>query len=150
MKRLTGTFDRAVAAAASLTGKRFGLLVASSVVATSGIVASALSNPVDNGPLAALVGRGFAAESAPVPSELAPSGAAEGLAASTGGPAPGPIPPGAPLPEPLPSGPAPEAPAPEPKPKASPPPATPEAGRIKHVFVISLTSPGYEASFGAA
>jgi hypothetical protein len=27
---------------------------------------------------------------------------------------------------------------------------TPEAGRIKHVFVISLASPGYEASFGTA
>ncbi len=52
MRGPVSIFHRAVAAAASLTGKRFGLLVASSLVATSAIVASALSNPTGNGPLA--------------------------------------------------------------------------------------------------
>ncbi|HEY4780010.1 MAG TPA: alkaline phosphatase family protein, partial [Solirubrobacterales bacterium] len=47
--------------------------------------------------------------------------------------------------------PAPE-PAPEPEPEPTPTAPTvpaPEAGRIKHVFVISLASSGYEAAFGA-
>ena len=44
MKTLTRPFERAMAAAATLTGKRFGLLVASSVVATSAIVAAAATN----------------------------------------------------------------------------------------------------------
>jgi hypothetical protein len=37
-------FRAAIAAAATLTGKRFGLLVASSVVATWAIVAAAATN----------------------------------------------------------------------------------------------------------
>jgi len=49
----------------------------------------------------------------------------------------------------VPSASAPEPPATEPQPKAPDVPAAPEVGRIGHVFVISLTSPGYEASFGA-
>jgi hypothetical protein len=47
--------------------------------------------------------------------------------------------------------PEPAAPPPESASSSEPPapaPALPEAGRIKHVFVISLTSPGYEATFG--
>jgi hypothetical protein len=49
------------------------------------------------------------------------------------------------------------APAPEASPTSEPEPAptspeasTPEAGRIKHVFVVSLASSGYDAAFGAA
>ena len=41
MSSLMRPIHRAIAAAATLTGKRFGLLVASSLVATSAIVASA-------------------------------------------------------------------------------------------------------------
>jgi hypothetical protein len=55
-----------------------------------------------------------------------------------------------PAPEVAPEEVAPE-PEPEPEEEAAPPPeeeAKPEAGRIKHVFVISLASPGYEAAFG--
>ena len=42
--------SRAVAAAATLTGRRFGMLVASSLVATSAIVASAITKPERRAP----------------------------------------------------------------------------------------------------
>lgn len=140
--------QRAVAAAATLTGKRFGLLVASSVVATAAIVASAITGPSGGGALAALLGRSLAVG---VP------------AASTSPPAPSPGP-ATPSPAPKASSPAPEpsyavpaapAPAPEPAPEATAPPAQKpaepivEAGPVKHVFVISLSSPGFEQAFGA-
>jgi hypothetical protein len=146
VKGLRGTFNRAVAAAATLTGKRFGLLVASSVVATSAIVASAMTGTGDSGALAALLGRNLAAApvaSAP-PLESSPS-------AGGGGGAPAPVEASsAPSSVPL-ASPEPAAPPPESARNSEPPPPTPalpEAGRIKHVFVISLTSPGYEAAFG--
>ncbi|HMJ73483.1 MAG TPA: alkaline phosphatase family protein [Solirubrobacterales bacterium] len=150
MTGLRGHLDRAQAAAATLTGKRFGLLVASSVVATSAIVAGAMTGTGNSGALAALLGHGLANRSAPVagsaPVESSPP------VGSGGGSAPAPaeagsaVPSSAPLAAPAPASPPPEsAPSSEPLPAAS---AAPEAGRIKHVFVISLTSPGYEAAFG--
>ena len=149
MKRLRASFDSAVAAAATLTGKRFGLLVASSVVATSAIVASAMTGTGDSGALAALLGRSLAAGSAPVaggppvePPVPAVSGAGSAPQAevSSAGSS-------APLASPAPAAPpsGKSASSSEPPPAA---PTLPEAGRIKHVFVISLTSPGYEATFG--
>src|SRR5262249_1948551 len=59
---------------------------------------------------------------------------------------------------PSPSAPTPAAAAPEAAPTGEaepPPPKTPEtplpeAGRIKHVFVVSLASPGYDAAFGSS
>lgn len=152
MKLLRRWRTDAVAAAASLTGKRFGLLVASSLVATSAIVASALSNPTGNGPLAALLGRTLAADpAAPVsspPSRVSAGDSAPPVGENASSPAPIAIPASTP-PQAAPSSgvpePTPQEPASEP-----PPPALPEAGRIKHVFVISLTSPGYVAAFGTA
>ncbi|MCW2987514.1 MAG: phosphoesterase [Solirubrobacterales bacterium] len=152
MKTLAGPFQRAMAAAATLTGKRFGLLVASSLVATSAIVAAAMTSSNGSGPLAALLGRSLAANTTPALTEPAPQlEPAPGPAAS---PEPAPQPaasPSLPLssPEPAP-GPEP-APAPEPEPTPTTPEApAPEAGRIKHVFVVSLASSGYDAAFGAA
>jgi hypothetical protein len=157
MNALAAPFRRAMAAAASLTGRRFGLLVASSVVATSAIVASAMTHPSGPvGPLAALLGRSMASESTPVASTPSPgpyqptarsSGPSRspggGSTASTGGPP-------APVPNLSPEAGGPESPE-EPSENSTPPaPAPPEAGRVKHVFVISLASPGYEASFGSA
>ena len=150
----------AIAAAASLTGKRFGLLVASSLVATSAIVAAGMtSGGKDLGPLAALVGRSLAAQrvaaEAPAP-EPEPEPVSEPEAEPE--PAPEPVastPEAAPVevaPEVVPEEPAPE-PEPEPEPEEEAPPPKenkPEAGQIKHVFVISLASPGYEAAFGPA
>jgi phosphatidylinositol-3-phosphatase len=145
--------QRATAAAASLTGKRFGLLVASSLVATSAIVAAAMTSSSDSGPLAALLGRSLAADSTPVASappatpETAPGAASESAqpapepASSSAVPLPAPAP--APAPEAVPAG------EPEAAPVAPEAPA-PEAGQIKHVFVISLASSGYDAAFGSA
>lgn len=150
---LNKRFQAAIAAAASLTGKRFGLLVASSLVATSAIVAAAATNSSDSGPLAALLGRSLAAERTPV--AAAPALTPEPVLGSGPGPAsaPSPAPAPAPLPAPAPS-PAPE-PAPEPQPEPEPTPTTPtapapEAGQVKHVFLISLASSGYDAAFGSA
>jgi phosphatidylinositol-3-phosphatase len=156
---IVSRLQAAIAGAASLTGKRFGLLVASSLVATSAIVAAGMtSGGRDLGPLAALVGRSLAAqrvaaeapasepepEAAPV-AEAEPEATPEPVASA---PEPAVVPEAAaPAPEEV----APE-PEPEPEEEAAPPPEEPkpEAGRIKHVFVISLASPGYEAAFGPA
>jgi hypothetical protein len=149
MRALRGHFARALAAAATLTGKRFGLLVASSVVATSAIVASAMTGTGDSGALAALLGRNLAAGSAPAvsapPAESSASAADAGSApvpAEASSAAPSSVPLASPEPAPRPPE---SAPSSEPPPLA---PTLPEAGRIKHVFVISLTSPSYDATFG--
>jgi phosphatidylinositol-3-phosphatase len=135
----------AIDAASSLTGKRFGLLVASSVVATSAIVASAMTGAGSSGALAALLGRSLASDNTPVvaapaadrssvagpPAPQSNSGSGGGGAAASPAPAPAP-------------------PTSEPKePEEPPPPPPAEAGPVKHVFVISLASPGYEQSLGA-
>jgi hypothetical protein len=151
VKPLAGLYQRALTAMASLTGKRFNLLVAASLVATTGVIAAAMTSSSDSGPLAALLGRSLAANTTPVASAPAPRPEPSSPAA---GPSPSPIsasPSSAPLAEPAPE----PAPEPEPEPEEpEPTPTTPEApateaGPIKHVFVISVASSGYEASFGA-
>jgi phosphatidylinositol-3-phosphatase len=144
-------YQRAVEAAASLSGKRFNLLVATSLVATAAIVAAAMTSTSDSGPLAALLGRSLAAKKTPVASAPAPSPEpSSGFGSSPPSPAPEPASSSAaPLPSPEP------APAPEPAPDPGPAPTTPaapapEAGQIKHVFVVSLASSGYDAAFGTA
>lgn len=140
--------QRAVGAAATLTGKRFGLLIASSVVATATIVASAMTGAGGSGALAALLGRSLASDNAPAASAPPPSPSGGDSSAAAGGNSP------APAAEPAYSPASAPAPASEPvsEPSAKKPaPTQPEseAGRVKHVFVISLTSPGYEQSLGA-
>ena len=137
----------------SLSGKSFALLVASSLVATTAIVAAAVTSASDLGALAGLLGRSLAANTRRPRAEPA---ASPGTGARTGRRG---------LPEPA-SGaeaspsaslPAPEPSEPEPNPRKNrkknrPRPAEPpaaEAGQIQHVFVISLASPGYDAAFGA-
>ncbi|MBS1894419.1 MAG: hypothetical protein JST59_24220, partial [Actinobacteria bacterium] len=164
---LRARLGAAIAAAATLTGKRFGLLVASSVVATSAIVAAAATNQPEASPLAAVLGHSLAAERTPVPTPTPLEPAAEpepeeeapaAPVAHESSPEPEPFVPEEPAPEPVvvPEEPAPE-PAPEPtaeeepaeEPEAPAPPPKPEAGRIKHVFVVSLASSGYAAAFGS-
>jgi hypothetical protein len=157
-KYVSAQFQKATAAAASLTGKRFGLLVASSLVATSAIVAAAMTSPSGVSPLAALVGKSLAADE--TPTEAAPTASPSPAAGSTGSPAGsasgaappvgGPLASPAPLSSPEASGPTevPEDATKTTTPTASTEPA-PEAGLIKHVFVVSLVSPGYEAAFGS-
>ncbi len=141
---------RAVAAAATLTGKRFGLLVASSVVATSAIVASAMTGTGGSGALAALIGQSLASDNTPVASAPPAAPEAEESASAASPESASPPPEASSAPEPAPQ-PAPE-PAPQPAPKQpaeAPAEAEPETGPVKHVFVISLASPGYEQSLGA-
>ena len=152
MKALVRPFQRAMAAAATLTGKRFGLLVASSLVATSAIVAAAATSSNGSGPLAALLGRSLAADHTPAVVESAPT---PEPAASSAGDDVQPAPqaesssgPSQPAPEPLSMPEATRASEPEEPTPAAPEEPKPEAGRIKHVFVISLASSGYEAAFG--
>jgi hypothetical protein len=143
--------QKATAAAASLTGKRFSLLVASSLVATSGIVAVGMSGTGGLSPMEAAAARALMEEEAAVVAAAptvtpeagfeppsSPEAASSAEAASSGPlPAPAPAPETAPAPEPE----APLEPAPEPE--------APQAGPVKHVFLVSLASPGYEAAFGS-
>jgi outer membrane biosynthesis protein TonB len=151
----------AIAAAATLTGKRFGFLVASSVVATSAIVAAAATNQPEASPLASILGHSLAADRTPV-AAIEPAPEVEEEPAEAVGnestPAPEPVITSEPEIEPTfvpETTPPVEEPEPTPEeaptePEAEPPPAKPEAGQIKHVFVISLVSSGYEATFGTA
>jgi phosphatidylinositol-3-phosphatase len=147
--------QKLIAAAATVTGKKFGVLVATSLIATSGIVASALTGSGGVGPLtAAAMADLFDGQPAAVTTAQAPETAPEESFAPQASPEPAPSPESAasePLPEAAPEAAPetlprsePEAPAPTPEPEA------PEAGPVKHIFLISLASPGYEAAFGAS
>ena len=159
MKALKRAGAQAVEAAESLTGRRFGLLVASSLVATTAIVATGLNSASGgSGPLAALLGQSLASDSAPVapatsgqgdPSPVSPGSTGTG-AGVTASPAPAPIVSASPSPSPTPT----ESKSPGETTDSSETPSAPEpagpVGPIKHVVVISLATPGYEQSFGAA
>jgi hypothetical protein len=148
---LAGATQKAAAAAASLTGKRFSMLVASSLVATTGVVAVGLSGGSGISPMEAAAARALLAEEsavvastpAPVPAETGSTSSPE-AASSAGAASSGPLPSPAPAAEPLP--------APEPETPEAPPtePEVPEPGPVQHVFLISVASPGYEAAFGPA
>jgi hypothetical protein len=148
-----------------LTGKRFGLFVASSLVATSAIVAAAATNQPEASPLASLLGHSLAADRTPVPtptplepvSEAEPEKAPAAPVSHESTPAPEAIVPAETTPEPIviPEETAPEV-APEPtsektpaeEAEEAPAQSKPEAGRIKHVFLVSLVGSGYQAAFG--
>ena len=104
-----------------------------------------------SGPLAALIGQSLASDNTPVasapPAHPKPKKAPRPPARESASPASrkrsyGPEPAPETAPEPAP------APAPK-KPAEAPAEAEPETGPVKHVFVISLASPGYEQSLGA-
>ena len=152
MKLVREPLQRAIAAAATLNGKTLALLIASSLVATSGIVVSAMSGSSGLNPLAAAAAQQLLEEH-PAAVAAAPESAPEATPAPSSSPQEAaPSPEAAPLPS---SGsvPSPEtAPTPEPETPTRPPtePELPEAGPIKHVFLISLASTGYDAAFGAS
>jgi Phosphoesterase family len=149
VKGLAATAQKAIAATGTLTGRKFALLVASSLVATTGIVAAALNGSGGLGPLAEAAARQLLARSPRV---------------LTSTPTPTPAPPPSSSPKPAPSagaassGHSPAAASPAPQASSTPEPEEPvpvvhedegpEAGPIKHVFVVSLASHGYEAAFG--
>jgi outer membrane biosynthesis protein TonB len=151
----------AMAAAATLTGKRFGLLVASSVVATSAIVAAGATSQPEASPLASILGHSLAADRTPAPAPVEPEPeeveeetASEPVISSPQSTA---LPEETVIPEEtfIPEETAPEIvpettpeEAPEEEAELPPAPSTPEAGRIKHVFVVSMQSSGYQMAFG--
>jgi hypothetical protein len=152
---LSSAVLKAAAAAETLTGKKFAVLVASSLVATSGIVAvgangSGGPNAMETAALQALMEQENAAlAAAPAEPEEsfipAPASEAAGPVAGEGGTCAGcsaPPPPAPPADEALPAEEkTPVVPTEEPE---------AEPGPIQHVFLISLASPGYEAAFGSS
>jgi phosphatidylinositol-3-phosphatase len=151
VKLIQGPLEKAIAAAATLNGKSLALLIASSLVATTGIVAAGASSSGGLSPMMAAATKALLEEesaqvaSAPAPAapepESTPTSSPEGASGGAAAPS-GPLP----APAPVPAPPAEEEPAPE---APSAPEPEPEAGPIQHVFLVSLASPGYEASFGA-
>lgn len=153
MSFLSSAVLKAAAAAETLTGKRFAVLVASSLVATSGIVAvgansSSGMSSMEAAALQALAEQestlAAAPAEAPEPFTPAPASGAAGPVAGEGGTCAGCSVPPSPAP-----------PAEEASPKEEKTPVVPteeeeaEPGPIQHVFLISLASPGYEAAFGS-
>ena len=157
MKFLSTALLKAAAAAETLTGKKFAVLVASSLVATSGIVAvgangSGGPSAMEAAALRALIEQEEAAIAVAPPAEEpaepftpAPASGAAGPVAGEEGTCAGcsvPPPPAPPAEE--------AAPAEEKKPVVpAPEEEEAEPGPIQHVFLISLASPGYEAAFGS-
>ncbi|HET9677788.1 MAG TPA: alkaline phosphatase family protein [Solirubrobacterales bacterium] len=157
MKLIRGPLQKAIAAAATLNGKSLALLIASSLVATSGIVATSLTGTNGLSAMAQAAAQelleerpaALAAAPAPTPAPEAtpePTQAARPAGPVTAGDPPPPATAQEEVPPTVPpaGGPEPEEPA---APAAEP--EAPEAGPVKHVFLISLASPGYEAAFGA-
>jgi hypothetical protein len=142
-----------IAAAAAITGKKFGVLVASSLIATTGIVSATLNSSKGVDPLAAAAVAALMEQQPAAVTAAAPAAPPEEAIPSPAAPEPEPsaeAAPSEPLPESAPSA-APESvPSSAPETPAPPPPSEPElpeAGPIKHVFLISLASPGYGAAF---
>jgi phosphatidylinositol-3-phosphatase len=153
MKALLSAYTgKLIAAAATITGNKFGFLVASSLIATTGIVSATLNSSKGVDPLAAAAVAALMEQQPALAAAPAPAATPEEAIPS---PAPEPVPsveaaPAESLPESVPSA-APESvPSSAPETPATPPPSEPElpeAGPVKHVFLISLASPGYDAAF---
>jgi phosphatidylinositol-3-phosphatase len=124
--------------AGSITGTRFRLVIASSSTATALIIGSTLASGGDSG-LASQLAQALASLGGPSSSTPAATTPATPEAApSKGG---GVVTPVTPVAVSTPSAATPTTKTPKTK--------TPKAGRVKHVFVISLSSPGYDNAFGA-
>ncbi len=148
---MSGVAHRVFLAAAGMTGKRFGILVASSLIATSTIISAALTAG-GYGPLAGLLGtasgqttqasdaQASSSPSPPPPPKSAPTKAPPHAAAAPQQ--------GTPAPVSAPTAPPPTTPPPPHKKSPTPAPPSAKLGRIKHVFVITLSSPGYDQTFG--
>jgi hypothetical protein len=144
--------QRAIDAAATLNGKSLALLIASSLVATSGIVVSAMSGSGSLNPLAAAAAQQLLEEQPAAIASVPPAAPEAPPTTTSSSPQQA-----APSPKAVPSpssGSVPYSPETEPAPEPETPtrspaePELPKAGPIKHVFLISLASPGYDAAFG--
>ncbi|MDX6662888.1 MAG: hypothetical protein QOG09_990 [Solirubrobacterales bacterium] len=140
-------------ASGRLSGGRFVALVASSTLATTAVIGAALGGAGDSALLAALANLGVAG--APTQASPAAAGQAPPTAADAALQAAAPAAPVAPRPAvparsntpaavlDRPHGPSSDAGS-----GPSQPPAWPYAGRVKHVFVVTLHSSGYDSAFG--
>jgi hypothetical protein len=136
-----GLYARAVAFLASIKGTRFRLLMASSGISTALIIVTASAGGHSNefaDALKALAGRPapVATPVAATPSAPLPSGGGGRVSAAS-----------ASSPSAVPASITPSDNGDDTK---TPTTTKPKQGRVKHVWVISLASPGYDASFGAA
>jgi hypothetical protein len=125
--------------AGSITGTRFRLVIASSSIATALIIGSSLASGGDSG-LASQLARALASLGGPstsTPAATAPAPTPPATPSKGGGS----VTPVSSVPVSTPS--APTTPT-----TKTPTTKTPQAGRVKHVFVISLSSPGYDNAFG--
>jgi hypothetical protein len=128
--------------AGSVTNSRFRMIVASSSTATALIIGSTLASGGPSG-LASQLRQALAALGGPAvstPASAVPPSTPSTPVNHGGGGSAGPTI-TAPTIAPPPSTPA--------KSPAAPTTPTPQAGRVKHVFVIALDSPGFDAAFGA-
>jgi hypothetical protein len=149
------SLTRLLATAARLSDGRFTVLAACSIIATSAVVGTAYGSSIDPG-LANALARLFADAGSPGASDTA----ASGQTPLPSIPAPPPSSPAAPRPAPAPANTVTTASQPPPAsttppqtqttPPPAPPPTTPPLPTtpVKHVFLISLASPGYDAAFG--
>src|SRR4051794_23809434 len=127
--------------AGSITGTRFRLVIASSSTATALIIGSTLASGGDSGLAAqlqqALAALGGGSSSTPAATTTAPPPSTASASKGSGGVttvASGPV----------------SSPSTTTTPTTKTPKTkTPKAGRVKHVFVISLNSSGFENAFGA-
>jgi hypothetical protein len=125
--------------AGSVTATRFRLIVASSGTATALIIGSTLASGGDSG-LASQLRSALAALGGSSPSTPAAAAPAAAAAAPTPAKKAGPTVTAPTIPV--------SSPTPVPAATKTPKTKTPKAGRVKHVFVITLSSPGYENAFG--
>ena len=139
---MAGVYGRTVAFLASIKGTRFRALMASSGISTALIIVTATAGGHSSEFTDALKGLAGAAP-APTPVASTPSTPVASTGGGGGGAAPAPIVTPAAVPaSTTPTGGGGGG-------DTTPPVKTPPK-RVKHVWVISLASPGYDASFGAA
>jgi hypothetical protein len=148
---------RLVGAAQGIDGNRFRVLAASSVIATSAIIGAAITGG-GAGTWAALAASAMGQTQAPSADPALVGPGASGPSIPPPPSIPSAAPKGSPQPAPVPASATPvaqtttttttEPTQPDPDPEPTTPPATATPTRVKHVFVISLSSPGYEETFG--
>ena len=129
--------------AGSVTGNRFRLIVASSSIATALIIGSSLASGGDSGLASqlrdALAALGGSSSSPPAATATSAPTAPVATPPASKGIGPTVTAPSTPV----------SSPAPLPAATKTPKTKTPKAGRVKHVFLITLSSPGYDNAFGA-
>ncbi|MEA2295038.1 MAG: hypothetical protein QOE86_2677 [Solirubrobacteraceae bacterium] len=131
-----------------MTRARLAVLAVLSAFATAAVLAHAGAGPRPALAAALLQRAALVRPPAPAPVAVATAAPVPVADARAAGPsAPAPVVPAAPAPV-VPPTPAEAAAPPTPTPTPTPTPAPAKPSRIGHVFVIALTGPGYQATFG--